>query len=104
MPDKYSYKPGKKKKSAVRRQVVVQPVQTEAEIEAESIPTSDMHPIVATKSATAARPSAATQPATSPGEGRGISRVSNLGAELRRFAVIGSLVFVVLVAAALVLR
>ncbi|PPD58572.1 hypothetical protein [Dehalogenimonas etheniformans] len=103
MPDKYSYRPGKKKKSA-RRQVVVQPVQTEAEIEAELTPTSDMHPIVAIKSATAARPSGATQPAASPSEGRGISRVSNLGAELRRFAVIGSLVVVVLVAAALVLR
>ncbi|APV44658.1 hypothetical protein Dform_01334 [Dehalogenimonas formicexedens] len=103
MPDKYSYRPGKKKKGA-RRPVVTQPTPPEAVIEAELTPVSDFHPIIEPKTATAARSAAAAKPGVVPGEGRGISRVSDLGAELRRFAVIGSLVVIVLVAAALVLK
>ena len=103
MPDKYSYKSSKKKKSN-RRSIIAQPVPTEAETEAELTGVTDFHPIVETKSTTTAGPAMATKPSAYPGESRGISRVSNLGAELRRLAIIAVLILIVLVGSALVLR
>jgi len=103
MADKYSYKPGKKKKT-VRRPIIARPVPTEAEAEAALTPDTDLHPIVATKSATAARTPATTKPVTSPSEGRGISQAGKLGSELRRFALISGFIIIVLVCAALVLK
>ena len=102
MPDKYSYKPGKKKKST-RRTVITQPTQAEAVTEAELTPVTDFHPIVETKTAAKARPAIAAKPAVT-GEGRSISRVSDLGAELRRLAVISILIVILLVGASLILK
>ena len=104
MPDKYSYKASKKKKT-VRRPTIAQPAPTtEDEIEAELTPVSDIQPIVATKPSAAARPVAAAKPPVNPSGGPGISRVADLGAELRRLVIISALILVVLVTASLVLK
>ena len=103
MADKYSYKPGKKKKT-VRRPIIAQPVPTEAETEGALTPDTDIHPIVASKSVKAVRAPATITPVTSASEGRGISQAGKLGSELRRFALISGFIIIVLVGAALVLK
>ena len=104
MPDKYSYKASKKKKTVRRNPQIAQPDSTEDEIEAELTPKNDIQPIIATRPATAARSVAAAKPAVNPGGGPGISRVADLGAELRRLVIISALILVVLVTASLVLK
>ena len=104
MPDKYSYRASKKKKTVRRPAVAQPPPTTEDEIEAELTPVSDIQAIVSTKPAAAARAPIAAKPVVSPGEGRGISRVSNLGAELRRLAIIAGSILIVLVVSSLVLK
>jgi hypothetical protein len=103
MPDKYSYKASKKKK-AVRRPIIAEQVPTEAETEAALTPDTEIQPIVAMKPATTARASVAAKPIVSSGESRVISRVTNLGAELRRLVVISSLILIALVVASLTLK
>ncbi len=95
MPDKYSYKQNKKKK-AVKR--------PGAAPTAGSGETQPAQPLAAAPMAPAARTSV-TQTAAVPArtESRVGARVSNLGAELRRVMLMGGVIVVVLVVAALAL-
>jgi hypothetical protein len=103
MPDKYSYRPNKKKKT-VRRLTVDQPVQNATEPMAAATAETSIQPSTASKPAMPVRPAAAARPTVSSGESRSISRVTNLGAELRRLAVITTLILIVLVTASIVLK
>jgi hypothetical protein len=94
MPDKYSYKANKKKKTG-RRPVIANPVQPSA--------ISQVAPVIEMD-----KPAAATRPTLSgtaaPPDNRGIARVSNLGAELRRLVLITGAIIIILVAASIILK
>jgi hypothetical protein len=94
MPDKYSYKPGKKKK-ALRPPVAAQSpvIPAPAAAAAAQVRTASAPPATATKPA-------AAPPST---EGRNIARAGNLGSELRRVILLAGVVIVALVAASLTL-
>jgi hypothetical protein len=95
MPDKYSYKPGKKKK-AVRQAVAAQAPVTAA-------PAAGAKSAAAPATATAVKPAAVATAAAAPAEGRNVARAGNLGAELRRVSVLAGVIVVVLVAASIAL-
>jgi len=92
MPDKYSYKPGKKKKAARRPAAVPQ-----------LSPAPDQ-PVAALPAPPAVKAIASPPPATKLAEGRIGARITNLSAELRRMVIIGVGVIAVLVASALILN
>lgn len=95
MADKYSYKPGKKKRTQ-KQQPAAKSVQ------ASSAPFGT----VADKSAVTEPKNVAASPVFSakPVEtGQAGVRIANLGSELKRFAILGSVIVGILVAAAFVL-
>ncbi len=96
MPDKYSYKPGKKKK-AVRQTAAAQATVTAAPAAAGAKSAAAPATAAAVKSAVVATA------ATAPAEGRNIARAGNLGAELRRVSLLAGVIVVVLVAASIAL-
>jgi hypothetical protein len=99
MPDKYSYKPGKKKK-VLRRPGIIQPIEAAAQTAA----TAPAAPVAAAVKTSAAAIKATPQAASAaPAEGRNTARTANLGAELRRVIVLAGIIIVALVAASITL-
>jgi len=97
MPDKYSYKQTKKKKA-------VRPAATTPSTSAGQAKPVATASAVSAAPRTAAVASAPAATAPTHAESRVAARISNLGAELRRVILLGGVIVVVLVAAALALN
>ncbi len=99
MPDKYSYKQNKKKKAA-RKPAVAQTPASGQGLSPREIPGSATVSVnTSARTATAISMTVETPRV----ENRIGARVSNLGAELRRVGILGGVIVVVLVVAALAL-
>ena len=104
MPDKYSYKSTAKKKKAVRKPIATQTAGSSTSSVAAEENSATINPVTISKNASITQSESAAKPVAAQGEARGITKVANLGAELRRLLVVSALIVIVLVVASMVLK